>query len=81
MAEALRALRRDDQPLQARALLEAYLAANPVGSLSEEALALCIEASSKSEPTRAREYARRYLSLYPLGRYRIAAEHALRHER
>ena len=45
--------------------------------LSEEALALSIEAASDAEDPRVRSLAARYLASYPRGRFREAAERVL----
>jgi TolA-binding protein len=71
--EAMRALRREGQPERAARLLDEYLRRYPRGSLSEEALALAIEANSALGDPRARALAERYLSNYPEGRFRSAA--------
>jgi outer membrane protein assembly factor BamD (BamD/ComL family) len=71
--DAMRALRREGQPERAARLLDDYLRRYPKGSLSEEALALAIEAKSALGDPRARVFAERYLSNYPDGRFRSAA--------
>ena len=77
VAEAVRALRKQGDPARAQALLDQYLRANPRGALSEDALALSIEAAAARKDPRAAEYARRYLQRYPNGRFRGVAERAL----
>lgn len=77
VAEAVRALRKQGDPARAQALLDQYLKSNPRGALSEDALALSIEAAVARKDPRAAEYARRYLSRYPNGRFRAQAERAL----
>ena len=77
VAQALQALRKQNNPKQARTLLHGYLHKHPDGTLSEEALALSIEAWLNDNPQRAASYARRYLVKFPAGRYRKVAERAL----
>lgn len=77
VAEALRALRKQGDAARAQALLDQYLKANPRGALSEDALALSIEAAAARKDPRAADYARRYLARYPNGRFRGVAERAL----
>lgn len=77
VAEAVRALRRQGDPVRAQALLDQYLRANPRGALAEDALALSIEAAAARKDPRAGDYARRYLARYPQGRFRAVAERAL----
>lgn len=77
VAEAVRALRKQGDPARAQALLDQYLKSNPRGALSEDALALSIEAAVARKDPRAAEYARRYLARYPNGRFRAQAERAL----
>jgi len=77
VADALRALRKEQDPARAQSLLNEYLRANPQGALSEEALALSIEAAyARKDPT-AKTHARRYLARYPAGRHRRLAERVL----
>ena len=45
--------------------------------LSEDALALSIEAASAQHDPRAADYARRYLARFPKGKYRTLASRAL----
>jgi hypothetical protein len=75
---AIRALRSEHDPARARALLSAYLQQYPNGALSEEALALSIEAATTLHDGSATAFATRYLHAYPRGRFRRAAEQALR---
>jgi cell pole-organizing protein PopZ len=75
--DAMRALRREGQPVRAAKLLDEYLRRYPKGSLSEEALALAIEAASATGDPRAKGFADRYLASYPTGRFRPAAQRAL----
>ncbi len=77
VTEAVRALRKQGDPARAQALLEHYLSANPGGALAEDALALAIEAAAARKDPRAADYARRYLSNYPQGRFRRVAVQAL----
>ena len=77
VAEAVRALRKQGDPARAQALLDEYLKSNPRGALSEDALALSIEAAVARKDPRAADYARRYLARYPNGRFRAQAERAL----
>jgi hypothetical protein len=77
VAEAVRALRKQGDPARAQALLDQYLKSNPRGALSEDALALSIEAAVARKDPRAADYARRYLARYPNGRFRAQAERAL----
>jgi hypothetical protein len=58
-------------------LLDDYLQTHPKGQLSEDALALSIEAASAKHDPRATDYARRYLGRFPHGRYRDVAARAL----
>ena len=74
--DAMRALRREGQPERAAKLLEEYLQRYPNGSLSEEALALSIEAATVRGGAGVRELADRYLARYPGGQFRSAAERA-----
>jgi hypothetical protein len=77
VAEAVRALRKQGDAARAQALLDQYLKSNPRGALSEDALALSIEAAAARKDPRAADYARRYLARYPNGRFRAVAERAL----
>ncbi|HVY30527.1 MAG TPA: hypothetical protein VHB79_28405 [Polyangiaceae bacterium] len=77
VAEAVRALRKQGDAARAQALLDQYLKSNPHGALSEDALALSIEAAAARKDPRAADYARRYLARYPNGRFRQVAERAL----
>jgi outer membrane biosynthesis protein TonB len=79
VAEAVRALRKQGDAARAQALLDQYLKSNPHGALSEDALALSIEAAAARKDPRAADYARRYLARYPRGRFRPLAERALSH--
>lgn len=77
VAEAVRALRKQGDAVRAQTLLDQYLKANPHGALAEDALALSIEAAAARKDPRAADYARRYLSRYPNGRFKTVAERAL----
>ena len=77
VVDAIRALRTDRDPGRAAALLAAYLRTYPHGALSEEALALSIEASADQHDPRAATFADQYLREYPHGRFRRAAGQAL----
>jgi hypothetical protein len=77
VVEAIRALRADRDPGRAATLLAAYLRTYPHGALSEEALALSIEASADQHDPRAATFAEQYLREYPHGRFRRAAGQAL----
>jgi hypothetical protein len=74
---ALRVLRTDHDPARALRLLAKYLRTYPRGMLSEEALALSIEAAMDLESPSAATFAQRYLKEYPSGRFREAADQAL----
>ncbi len=74
---ALRVLRTDHDPARALRLLAKYLKAYPRGMLSEEALALSIEAAMDLGSPNAASFAQRYLKEYPNGRFREAADQAL----
>ena len=77
VVQAIQALRTERDPARAQALLNDYLKSNPRGTLSGDALALSIEAASAQHDPRAAEYARRYLTAYPKGKYRDLAKRAL----
>jgi hypothetical protein len=77
VADAVRALRKQGDPVRAQALLDQYLRSNPRGALAEDALALSIEAAAARKDPRAADYARRYLARYPQGRFRAVAERVL----
>jgi len=74
---AVRALRRDHNPVRARALLNVYLSAHPDGALVEEALAISIEAAVANRDADANILAIRYLRVYPGGPFHGLAERAL----
>ena len=75
---AVAALRRDRDPEKATRLLDEYRKRNPGGALSEEALALAMEAALVRKDPRAVKLARQYLANYPNGRFRQMAMRALR---
>lgn len=75
--EAIQALRTDKDPSRAQGLLNDYLKTHPRGVLSEDALALSIEAASAQHDPRAADYAKRYLAQFPRGKYRALATRAL----
>jgi hypothetical protein len=77
MVEAIQALRTDRDPSRAQGLLSDYLKTHPHGVLSEDALALSIEAASAQHDPRAADYARRYLAKFPQGKYRDLANRAV----
>lgn len=77
VVEAIRALRSERDPARAEALLSQHLERYPDGALSEDALALSIEAAAARKDPRAVQYARRYLARYPEGRFRKLAERVL----
>ena len=77
VVQAIQALRTEHDPARAQSLLNDYLKAQPRGALSGDALALSIEAASAQNDPRAADYARRYLSRFPNGKYRELAQRAL----
>jgi hypothetical protein len=77
VVEAMGALRRAHDPARASSLLDEYLRRCPDGPLSEEALALSVEAASADDDPRGRSLAAKYLAAYPRGRFREAAERVL----
>jgi hypothetical protein len=77
VVEAIQALRTEKDPSRAQGLLSDYLKTHPNGVLSEDALALSIEAASAQHDPRAADYARRYLAKFPQGKYRDLANRAL----
>lgn len=81
VVEAIQALRTARDPSRAQGLLNDYLKTHPHGALSEDALALSIEAASVQHDPRAADYARRYLVEFPHGRYRDLANRAVAQQR
>jgi hypothetical protein len=82
VADAIRALRQERNPLAAKQLLSEYLQVYPHGALSEEARALSIEAAEEGGDPNAPTFAARYLEEHPHGRFRRVAEMVLkRHQR
>jgi len=73
---AVKALRQDHDPAQARRLLREYLRLYPRGSLAEEARALSFEAARAAHSPDAVVLANEYLTLYPHGRFQKAAQQA-----
>lgn len=71
--DAMRALRRENEPAHAARLLDEYLARFPSGAMGEEALALAIEAHQALRDGQAPAYANRYLEKYPDGRFTARA--------
>jgi hypothetical protein len=77
LLEAIRTLRSNHDPIRAGVLLAEYLKAYPHSPLSEDALALSIEAAlARHSTASSAELARRYLAQFPNGRYRLFASHA-----
>ena len=73
LLDAMRALRRQHDPVRARVLLGRYLQEHPNGALAEEALAMSIEAAVAAHDSDAPALARRYLRSYPSGPFRSVA--------
>lgn len=73
---AMRALRRDHDPQAAIRQLAAYHRRFPTGDLTEEALALSIEAFVALDDREALALANEYLRRFPDGRFRDQAERA-----
>jgi hypothetical protein len=74
---AMRALRRDHDPVRARILLTDYLQQHPGGTLAEEALAMSIEAAVAHQDADIVSLAKNYLRLYPSGPFRGFASRTL----
>lgn len=77
LLDAMRALRVEQNPVRARALLSAYLDRHPKGKLSEEALVMLIEAAAVHHDSDAQALAASYLKLYPRGTFRGLVERTL----
>ena len=77
VVDATRALRVAQDPRRARLLAARYLHDHPGGALAEEALAIVVEAAVAHGDPDAAAQAAHYLSLYPHGSFRAAAERAL----
>ncbi len=76
--EAIRSLRTSGNPVRAAGLLDDYLSQHPRGVLTEDALALAIEAAdARRDHGSAADYAERYVRQYPIGRFRPLADAAL----
>jgi hypothetical protein len=75
---AMKALRAEHDPAKAQGLLNDYMKRHPNGVLSEDALALSIEAAAARRDPRAKDYARRYLAKFPNGKYSALATRALK---
>jgi hypothetical protein len=76
--DAMRALRQEGRPERASQLLDEYLSRFPRGPLTEEAMALSIEAKTRTGDPRAKDLAARYLARFPSGQFRVAAERAVK---
>jgi hypothetical protein len=74
--DAVHALRQDGAPIHALELLQEYSQLHPRGPLSEEVLALSIEAATMCRDPRAQALIDQYLSRYPTGHFRAAVETA-----
>jgi hypothetical protein len=77
VVNAIKALRQDHDPATAQNLLADYLRTYPDGALSEEALALSIEAAVAAGSPSAVMFSERYLKKHPTGRFRRFAEQHL----
>jgi hypothetical protein len=75
--EAMRALRLENNPVRARALLAHYLERHPNGTLADEALAMTIQAAVSHHDADAPALAARYLKLHPNGPFRALAAQTL----
>jgi hypothetical protein len=76
VATALRALRREHDAARAGSLVDEYLRKWPSGALTEEAMALAVEAAAARKDARASSLAQRYLARFPNGRFRDAVARA-----
>lgn len=74
LLDAMRALRVEQNPARARALLTAYLDRHPKGELSEEALVMLVEAAVAHHDSDAQSLVARYYKLYPRGVFRGLVE-------
>ncbi|HVY39327.1 MAG TPA: hypothetical protein VHM31_15390 [Polyangia bacterium] len=81
IVEAVRALRSGGDPARAEGLALAYLRIYPRGALTEEALAVAIEAGARRQSPGTDRLAERYLRAYPDGRFRRLADQALHRPR
>ena len=79
LARATRTLRREHDPVASQLILGEYFRKYPQGELTEEALAIAIEAATDQNDSRAVLLAGHYLEAYPNGRFRVTAESARRH--
>jgi hypothetical protein len=77
VVSAIRALRTEHNPARAKILLNRYLRTHPQGVLTEDALALLIEAAAATNDPKRSIIAQTYLAKYPKGRYRVLALKAL----
>jgi hypothetical protein len=77
LLDAMRALRAERDPVRAQGLLDEYMKSHPNGVLSEDALALSIEAAAARRDPKAKDHARRYLAKFPNGKYVSLATRAL----
>jgi hypothetical protein len=78
MVQAVRALRRDNDPTRAQQLAEEALHRYPRGSQAEEAMVLSMEAAAaRGDGPGARRAAERYLGRFPSGRFADRARHVL----
>ena len=67
---ALRSLRRENNPARAGTLAQSYLTRFPEGVLTEEALAIGIEAAvARHDAASAKTLSNQYLGRYPAGRF------------
>ena len=78
---ATRALRNDGDPQLARALAKRYLDRQPSGALTDEALAISIEAAIDHHDADAAALSAKYLAQFPHGSFRALAERTLASQR